>query len=187
MASSTHLGRLGTVHDATIATFDWWGAVVRTNPDTSPELELTEFMNKAAAIELPGDVDIDDPAALAKALPQAVGAMDSVLGLIQALIHPQDWPEFYRLAKKHRQDVKDLMDVAMRLVEAASAVPSGRPSVSSDGRPRTTPKSRAGSSSPATRALSLVDSPYSLAGRPDLQAAIVQAEQARHGGRAASG
>lgn len=183
-APATDLGEFGTVRAAEPPkTFGWFGAVLRTNPDTSPELELTEFMTKAAQIQVAlDDIDIDDPAAVAKALPEAVGAMDSVLGFLQRQIHPEDWPEFYRLAKANRQRTEDLMDVSMRLVEAVSGFPTRQPSVSSDGPTATVPKSKGVSSSPVTsRALTLVR------GRPDLQAAIIAAHESREGGRAATG
>lgn len=182
---ATDLGEFGTPRVAEPArTFGWFGAVVRTNPDISPELELTEFMNQAAQIQVMVDgIDIDDPAAVAKALPEAVGAMDSMLGFLQKQIHAEDWPEFYRLAKANRQTLQDLMEVSMRLVEAVSGFPTRRPSGSSDGPTATAPKSKAASSSPATttRALTLVR------GRPDLQAAIIAAHESREGGLAATG
>jgi hypothetical protein len=173
--AAQHLGDFGTVHDAVELTFGWFGQTIRVNPEGSPELEMVEFMNKAAAIELTpgGEPSADD-------LSKAVGAMDTVIGFLQPQIHPEDWDTFWALSKKNKQGIEDLMGVAMRLVEVASGFPSGRPSVSSAGRPRTNRRSKAGSSSPATRALSLVR------GRPDLQAAIVAAQEARPGGRQAS-
>lgn len=158
-----HLGDLGTVREVEEITFGWFGATIRTNPESAGELEMIEFMNKAAAIEVDEDTDLAD----------AVGAMDTVLGFLQPQIHPDDWDEFWALAKRNRQTVEDLMTVAMKLVEVASGFPSGRPSASPAGRSHTGRKSKGGSSSPATRALSLVR------GRPDLQAAIVSAQEAR--------
>lgn len=162
-AGGRHLGDLGTVREAEEITFGWFGATIRTNPESAGELEMIEFVNKAAAIEVDEDTDLAD----------AVGAMDTVLGFLQPQIHPDDWAEFWVLAKRNRQTVEDLMTVAMRLVEVASGFPSGRPSASPAGRSHTKPKSKGASSSPATRALSLVR------GRPDLQAAIVSAQEAR--------
>lgn len=163
-SSGRHLGDLGTVREVEETTFGWFGATIRTNPQAAPELELVEFMNKAAAIQ----VD-DDDADLA----DAVGAMDTVVGFIQPQIHPDDWEPFWDLAKRNRQTINDLMSVAMKLYEAAAGFPSGRPSASPAGRSHTKQKSKGVSSSPATRALSLVR------GRPDLQAAIVAAQEAR--------
>jgi hypothetical protein len=165
-----HLGDLGTAREAEEITFGWFGATIRTNPEAAPELEMIEFMNKAASIEVDADTDLAD----------AVGAMDTVLGFLQPLILAEDWDQFWDLAKRNRQTVEDLMTVAMRLVEVASGFPSGRPSDSPAGRSRTKQKSKGASSSPATRALSLVR------GRPDLQAAIVSAQEARQAGRKAS-
>lgn len=162
-AGGRHLGDLGTVRGVEELTFGWFGATIRTNPEAAPELEMIEFMNKAATIEVDENTDLAD----------AVGAMDTVLGFLQPLIHRDDWDQFWALAKCNRQTVEDLMTVAMRLVEVASGFPSGRPSASPVGRSRTKQKSKAGSSSPATRALSLVR------GRPDLQAAIVSAQEER--------
>jgi len=177
-----HLGSLGKRRASLDADFEWFGVTIRANPDVSPELELADFMKRASTIDL-GEVDADNltPEQIAK----AAGAMEAVTELIRPLIHPDDFDTFWSLAKRNRQDIEDLMNVAMQLVEVASGFPSGRPSSSSAGRSRTRQKSKAGSSrrvsmpadgSPdpiATRALSLVP------GRPDLQAAIVRAHESR--------
>jgi hypothetical protein len=180
-----HLGSLGTERPQFDCDFEWFGATIRANPDVSPELELADFMKRASSIDL-GEVDTDNvtPEQIAK----AAGAMEAVTELIRPLVHPDDFDTFWDLAKRNRQDIQDLMNVAMQLVEVASGFPSGRPSSSSAGRSRTKQRSRVGSSprasraahkrtgSPdpvATRALSLVP------GRPDLQAAIVRAHESR--------
>ena len=92
-------------------------------------------------------------------------------------------------AKKNRQSMIDLMTVSRQLTElvtelvAGNGFPTGRSSDSTAGRPSTGQKSKGGSSSQeqrvqrdTTKALKL------LRGRPDLQAGVLRAEQARLAG-----
>lgn len=186
-----HLGNLGMPRPQLDCTFGWFGSTIRTNPDVSPELELTEFMQRASQINIGDNIDAEN--VRPEDLAAAAGAMDTVVSFLRQQIHPGDWDEFWRLAKTNRQTIQDLMGVAMELIEVASGFPSTRPSSSQVGRSRTRRKSKGGSSKPArllqgqaeaqpaglpanpvaTRALHLV---Y---GRPDLQAAIVRAQEAR--------
>lgn len=172
-----HLGDLGQKKAALDVTFGWFGATIRSNPQASPELELTDFMARAKDIDL-GDVD---PAnATEEDFKAAAGAMEAVRDFLRAQLHPEDWEQFWALAKANQQDVQDLMQVAMRLTEVAAGFPTGRPSSSPAGRSRTERRSRGGSSSRATKALRIVP------GRPDLQAAIMRATEAQEAGRKAS-
>jgi hypothetical protein len=68
----------------------------------------------------------------------------------------------------------DLMEVAIQIVEMVAGFPTMASSDSRAGRRAIKQKSKGGSSSPVTtRALSI------LKGRPDLQSAVLAAEQAR--------
>lgn len=189
--AAQHLGELGQAKQAPDVTFGWFGSTIRTNPDGSPELEFIEFMKRASMIDL-GEVD---PAQVTEDdLTRAAGAMDTILDFLKQQIHPQDWDQFWALAKTNRQTINDLFQVAKTLSEVAAGFPSGRPSASSAGRSRTKKKSPAGSRSRATRGgltaiqggLEAVNLP-ALRGRPDLQVAVVLAQEARNqGGRRAS-
>lgn len=98
---------------------------------------------------------------------------DQVRKLASTLVHSDDVDEFWRLVRDNRQTMEDLATLAMALIEALTERPTRLPSDSSAGQSRTAPKSEVDSSS---RALKVLD------GRPDLQVAIVQADEARRAG-----
>lgn len=164
-----HLGELGKSKGPRIdLTFGWFGHQIRVNPGAG-ELELIDFMTKAAKVEVP-----DDDASLAESAP----AMEVTLDFLRRQIHPDDWDLFWDVAKTNRQSTMDLMEIAMQIVEAVSGFPTTPPSDSRTGRRATKQKSKGGSSSPATpsltsRALEL------LRGRPDLQDIVLQAQTER--------
>jgi len=159
------LGTFGKDKGHIDLTFGWFGHTIRVNPGAG-ELELMEFLMAADQIEVP-----DDKTELAKSLP----AMRMVFSFLERQIHPDDWQLFFDLAKTNRQDTNDLMEVAMSIVTEVAGFPTTPPSDSPGGPPSTPQNSAAGSSSagPESAALSL------LSGRPDLQAAVMRAAEAR--------
>jgi hypothetical protein len=72
---------------------------------------------------------------------------------------------FWRLAKDNRQSQEDVFDVLTKIVEASTGRPTVQPSGSSDGQSSTEAKSTVGSSLEER-----------LAGRPDLQVIVGQAQ-----------
>lgn len=150
-----NLGTFGTAREGSDDTFTYFDMAVRVHPAMS-DLSLHDFMEKAAHI------DEADPS-----------AWTLVKDFIREQIHPDDFDQFWALARANRQDTADLMGVAKGLYAAVTGRPTMRPSSSSRGRPRTKRKSAAGSSSP------VIDR---LAGRPDLQLAVVQAQEAASAG-----
>lgn len=149
-----HLGTFGVPHADEQDTFTYFDAEVRVHPDLS-DLLLHDFMEQAASI------DETDPA-----------AMTLVKDFIRSMIHPGDFEQFWALAKAKRQNTADVMGIAKGLFAAVTARPTGRQSGSSRGRAATRRKSKAGLSSPVLGRLS---------GRPDLQLAVVAAQEARAG------
>ena len=90
--------------------------------------------------------------------------------LLQQCIAEQDWARFEEAADRTRAGDEELMDVVKRVFEVLSERPTQRPSVSSDGPTSVEPISTPVSSSP------VLDR---LAGRPDLQLMVLQAQEAR--------
>ena len=79
-------------------------------------------------------LDSDDMAGLA-----------AMYALIRDTVHADDWDRFERLAIDKRADGDELMEFVGRAIEAISARPTRRRSVSSDGAPPTSPNSTAAS------------------------------------------
>lgn len=155
-----HLGSFGKSHapqDEEV--FEFLGEEFKLSPDVS-ELEFLDFMSKANAI----DMEASD-----KAAAQA-NAMSTLKEYLSNVVHESDRERFWATAKKHRQSIEDLMTLANGLTEALNGVPTGRPSVSSTGRPDTEPSSKEDVSS---RALEILN------GRPDLQMAVLHAQESR--------
>lgn len=142
----TSLGSFGTPRDALDINFDYFGTMVRVNPDLSG-VSLIDFMREATGLDQ-GDPDI-------KAV---VGAADSMLHYI---VHPDDFDAFWAVAKSQRQTLEDLTDLMQQLIEAVTEVPTERPSTSSDGPLSTEPSSSDVSSLPDIAR-------FEAAGRPDL-------------------
>lgn len=88
--------------------------------------------------------------------------------LLEQCIDPADWPRFERTADQKRAGDEELFDVIGQVMAAQSDRPTVRPSASSDGPSVTAPRS---TSTPADRAIARE------AGRPDLQLAIVKAQE----------
>lgn len=163
------IGSLGTVRDAVELDFDYFGLVIRVNPDTT-DLNMWEFLESASEI---------DESNATKSI-RAIGTY------LRDLIHPDDWHTFWQASKANRQQLPDLMQTARAITEAVAGFPTGRRSDSSGGQPSTSRKSGAGPSSQRragnrarqietdTRAaLSMVE------GRPDLKVVVADAHQAR--------
>jgi hypothetical protein len=78
--------------------------------------------------------------------------------MFRQVIHVDDFGRFWALAKSHRQQIQDLMEIYQVLLEAVTARPTRRPSDSLVGQPPIATNSPDASSSVAVSA-----------GRPDLQ------------------
>lgn len=139
-------------------TFEFFERTIRTNTELT-EMDLADFMEQAA------DVDLTDPKS-------AMAAMGTVKAFLRAAVHPDDFDEFWREAKAHRQTLEDLMRVAVKVVEGMTGRPTMRPADSSDG-PSETP----GNSQDDLH--SLVERVHP--GRPDLQLAVLRAAGQRTG------
>lgn len=143
----THLGELGVEHEPVEVTFSYFGEIIRTNPNLT---DLTAYETFGAVQE-------------AKTNSDAVQALRRVLAV---LIHSDDVERCWALALANRQTLEDMADLSFKLLEAATARPTERPSDSS-----------AGPSSTATRS---TDDVFSRAlraeeGRPDRQVAVLRA------------
>jgi hypothetical protein len=166
MAIIKSLGELGVVHDDVEVTFQYFGETIRVHP-LAGELSYVEFMANAASID-----EEDDRQGL-----------PLMMDFLKEQIHPDDFDQFFKLAKLHRQSLQELMGVSRAILENATGFPTGQPSDSPAGRRATPKKSRAGSSSRGTsrarggrpaaeRAMEMLE------GRPDLQMVVVRAQEA---------
>lgn len=142
------LGSLGVVHEVQHPTeeevldFDWFGAKIRLTSDYN-EIEMVDLM------ETMSDISEDDPRAIV-----------TVKDTLRLVVDPDDFTEFWRLAKENRQKIGDLIAVGQVLMEAVTARPTQQPSDSSPGRLTTPENSPAASSSPEVSS--------GMPGRPDL-------------------
>lgn len=146
----TSLGDFGTPREAYDETFGYFGATIRVHPDLS-DLALIDFA-------VMGD-SIDEETSGT----EAIGA---VMSMLRAVVHPEDFDEFWSLSKANRQTVDDLTDVVEKLVVAVTERPTQRPSASSRGQRSTGERSEGDSSSRVVNRLE-------EQGRPDL-ALLVQ-------------
>lgn len=132
-------------------TFGWFGLEVRVNPEGSTDLAFVDFLEHAMG------VDEEDPQSAL-----------IVKQYLRDVIHPDDFDEFWKLAREHRQTTEDLMVVAAEVVSGVI----GRPiQPSSDSGPGTSPigvKSKDGS---YLRAMER------LKGRPDLQNVVAMSAE----------
>lgn len=149
----TDLGDFGTAHDPVDATFGWFGARIRVHPDLT-------------------DLAILDLAETLSSTTDGSAAVDAIRNMATVLVHPDSLDEFWRLARANRQSMEDIADLSTRLISGLTDRPTQLPSASSDGQQRTGQSSTADSSSPAMRLLD---------GRPDLQVAVLRAEERRAG------
>jgi hypothetical protein len=145
-----YLGDFGTEPTPTEddITFGYFGRQMRAHPELC-ELDMVEFLSVA------GNQSATD--ALVKTL-------------AWMCVHPDDFHEFWTLARRMRQQSADIFALCHEIVAAVAERPTGRSSDSSGG-PSSTPQSSAGDDfSVAMRA---------NAGRPDRQLAIVRAREAQ--------
>lgn len=90
----------------------------------------------------------------------------------RSVVHPDDFDEFWRLALANRQNIEEINGFLNGIIEAITNRPTELSSDSSGGRQPTSESSTDGSFS---RALEVLD------GRPDLQLAVVNAQESRAG------
>lgn len=170
------LGELGTPKDDLDVTFTYFGAEMRIHPTLS-ELAIVDFMEAAAAVQIPDDGD------LTRVTPQMqaalMQAMPMIKGFLRAVVHPDDFDALWTSANAHRQGLEDLMRLAHNLIAKVTDRPTGRRPGSSGTPRRTGRKSAAGSSSPVMRQLE-------KRGRPDLALIVAETAAARQAS-AASG
>lgn len=124
-------------------TFTYFGVDLRINPEVG-ELAYVDFM------EANGKLDWNDPS-----------AMVAMKDFLRVVVHPEDFEQFWSLAKVNRQGIWDLAPMAMELIEASAGRPTGRSSDSSTGPSETGENSTDAS-------YSRVIQEHEAEGRPDL-------------------
>lgn len=148
-----NIGSFGSKREAVDLEFGYFGSTVRVHPDAS-DLSYMDFMQKA--------VDIDET--------DEVTGFHAVMDFLKGQIHPDDWDNFWKLARTNRQTTTDLMEVSSGIVQAVARFPTLPSADSSHGQLNTTPKSKDDLSSQVNQILK---------GRPDLQMAVAHAQAAR--------
>jgi hypothetical protein len=149
-----HIGDFGTEPvEADPITFGYFGETIRVNPTLS-ELDYLDFMEQAGALE------VADSA-----------AATTIKGFARACIHPDDFDRFWNAARNNRQGVTDVFTLLGQIVEAMTDRPTGRSSGSAGGQPTDGTRS----ADDFSRAMRRYE------GRPDLQLAIVRAQEAQAG------
>jgi hypothetical protein len=106
-----------------LASFGYFGADIRVNPDLT-EIDMIDFLDEAEKVQK------DDPR-----------SMLMVKEAARSHVHPDDFDEFWKLRKQHRQGVEALMSTIWGIVAGVTGHPTGPPSDSSDGRQDTKPNS----------------------------------------------
>jgi hypothetical protein len=144
------LGKFGTPRPAVEETFDWFGVETRVHPDLSD----LAIMDMFGALANPED---------------GAAAVNAMRDLAASLVHPDDLEAFWKTARANRQTMSDIAELAASLIGAISGRPTRLPSDSSDGQQNTSASSEDDSS---LRAL------HMLEGRPDLQVAVLRAQEA---------
>lgn len=193
---SVHIGSLGVERPQVDATFDWFGETIRVHPDIS-DLAMVEFMDLANTVE------VDPKTGMPTNAEDEKRAVRVVSDMLRGQVHPDDFDRFMSTARRHRQQLMDLMAVSHRLVEAASGFPTGQRSDSSSGPPDDTetlpvalPNRAARRSTEgramAQRALSARElrdmqvAADATAARPDLQVVVQQRYQETFAGGASA-
>lgn len=113
-----------------IASFRYFGAVIRVNPMLS-EIDVMDFFEQA------DKVAANDPK-----------TMIILKEYARKHVHPADWDTFWTLVREHHQDSNAIMTLLWKILEGVSARPTGQPSGSSDGLTDTKPYSPPTSSAP---------------------------------------
>lgn len=149
------LGELGgTVKIRPAVPFTYFGKKMHTNP-LATELHLVEFLARLEQVDIPYEMDINDPAtwnALSMEDKQRISAalfalLPSVRRFLASVVDPGDFPVLWQTALDKGQEGLDLLGLCMTLLNASTSskgepVPptSARP-VSLVGRARTGKKS----------------------------------------------
>jgi hypothetical protein len=153
--AGTHLGDLGgEVREGCSYPFTWLGREWHTHPDLSmlAEVDLVE-----KALEL----DEGDPR-----------QMTFIKDQMRLVVHEDDFDQFWEVARKSGQEIDDFQQLTGAIFAGIAGRPTGRPDDSSPGPQTTGPKSADDSSSEDA----VIQ--RRLAGRPDLQLAVYQADVA---------
>lgn len=124
------LGSFGTPREAEDVTFEWFDKTIRVNPSFG-ELDLADFMEMAGGVD---ETHVSE-------------AMTLLKGSMRAVVHEDDFDEFWTIAKRERQDADDVMKVYLAVVEMVTDRPTERASDSSDGPQPTATSSEDDSSS----------------------------------------
>lgn len=97
--------------------FGWFEMTCRVNPDAS-DLAVADLMMEF------GGLDVDD-------VEQGQKAMAAMSDYLVGQIHPDDKEQFWRIAKRERQTIRDIMEVAKAISAGVADFRSGQPSDSS--------------------------------------------------------
>ena len=184
------IGDLGVRREPVDLEFRYFGSVIRVHPAASDTVEL-EFLDAGRDIDIDAlqgkdlaELDLDEKLAAVSTIGKAVRAGYLLIkSSLQQVIHPDDWPTYWRLAHENGQRIADLMAdlkrITVAVVEADTGFPTMPPSASADG-PETTRQSYAGASSsaPARRSSDADKALQMLSARPDLQEFVVLQEEA---------
>lgn len=147
------------IESTTYAVVDYFGTDIRVMDDGDLLLiDLEEFLAAATTIAS------DDASAL--------GLIHTFL---KRMIHPEDFPKFWGLVRRHRQGMEQQMAFAKYVMEEMTGHPTPLPSDSSAGRQQTEASSVGDLSSRAQQRLE-------AAGRPDLGLVVALADEARTSG-----
>lgn len=188
-----NIGTLGRAREALDLEFGYFGSTIRIHPQASDAVEL-EFLRAAEEIDISAlqGVDlaqveamgVDEQAQVLRTLSQATrAAHQAMLTALRQLIHPDDWDTYWRLAREHGQQTRDLMAdvraITAAVVEATTDFRTGRRSASPAGPGATPPGSGAASSSPAQPGSDLDMALALERGRPDIQEFFVMEQESR--------
>ena len=177
------IGSLGNQRGPVDLEFEYFGSTIRVHPQASDTVEL-EFLDVGRDIDLDllqdkslEELDDDQKWAVLAEMGRAIrGGYLLIKDSLQRVIHPDDWPTYWKLARENGQQIKDLMTdlkrVTAAVVEAETGFPTRQPSASAGGHVNTPQRSAVGSSLGPDKALVL------LRGRPDLQEFVVAKEEA---------
>ena len=125
-------------------------------------IRLADSVSEWALMEFAEAAEQVDDASLA--------GMAAVMRLLKESVLAEDWGKFRDLARTNKASIEDCMPVVVAVFTAETGRPTVRPSDSSDGPPATSTSSTDVSAGVAVRA---------LAGRPDLQLMVLNAQEAR--------
>jgi hypothetical protein len=134
--------------------FEFFEMQVRVDPGFG-ELDFAELMAEARAVDSEG--------------PAATGLL---IGMVQKMVVDDDFERFWKIARRERQGVSDLMEIVFAVVEAIAERPTEQPSASPAGLPSDAPSSTGDSSS---QVISRLEQQH----RPDLALVVLQAQEAR--------